>query len=107
MFLDSGDGLEGVVGRYDPTPDMRQLLAKRGLTVAAAERASRLYRGSLSRLLAGRRGRRLSVEMVTRLSKGLRKPFEVVRAALELSIAVACERRRLAAAAERARALLE
>jgi hypothetical protein len=63
--------------------------------------------GSLSRLLAGRRGRRLSVEMVTRLSKGLRKPFEVVRAALELSIADACERRRLAAAAERARALLE
>jgi hypothetical protein len=96
-----------VVGRYDPKPDMRQLLAKRGLTVAAAERASRLYRGSLSLLLAGRRGRRLSVETVTRLSKGLRKPFEVVRAALELSIADACERRRLAAAAERARALLE
>ena len=94
------------MGRYDPTPDMRQLLAKRGLTVAAAERASGLARDSLSRLLAGRRGRRLSVEMVSRIAKGIRMPFQVVRAALGLSIADACERRRLAAAAE-GRALLE
>jgi hypothetical protein len=77
MFLDSGDGLEGVVGRYDPTPDMRQLLAKRGLTVAAAERASRLYRGSLSRLLAGRRGRRLSVEMVTDCPRAFGTPLRL------------------------------
>lgn len=96
-----------VVGRYDPKPDMRQLLAERGLTVAAAENASDLARDSLSRLLAGRRGRHLTVDMVSRLSKGIRLPFQTVRAALELSIAEASNRRRQAAEAERARLLAE
>jgi transcriptional regulator with XRE-family HTH domain len=95
------------VGHYAPKPDLRQLLRERGLTVAAAERKAGMARGSLSRLLSGRRGKSVPLETVRRLAVGIRKPLQIVADALQLSITGAREFRRRAAEAERARALME
>jgi transcriptional regulator with XRE-family HTH domain len=96
-----------VVGRYDPKPDLRQLLRERGLTVAAAERKADRAPGSISRLLSGRRGKNPPYDTVRRLSVVLGKPIQIVANAIELSITEARERRQLKAQAERARKLME
>jgi transcriptional regulator with XRE-family HTH domain len=62
-------------GRYRQSLDARALLAQQGLTVTAAERASGLCRGSLSRILTGKRGRAVQHETVRRLSRGTRIPL--------------------------------
>jgi len=79
--------------RYEPWLDARGLLMQRGFSLAQAERASGLSKGSLSRLLSGRRGRGLRVETVKRLAAGTRIPFRPLMNALEVSIAYALERR--------------
>jgi transcriptional regulator with XRE-family HTH domain len=95
------------VGRYDPKPDLRQLLRERGLTIAAAEQKARMAPGSLSRILSGRRGKNPPYDTIQRLSRALGKAVQIVAEALKLSTGEARERRRLAALAERARKLAE
>ena len=95
--------LRSGVNRYAPKSDTRTLLAQRGLTVAAAERASGFFRGSLSRLLTGSRGKALPLETVRRLSRGTGIPLPALIDGPEASIADALERRRQTLETERAR----
>jgi transcriptional regulator with XRE-family HTH domain len=77
--------------RFEPPADARTILTQRGFNLTQAERASGLSRGSLSRILAGRRcGLRL--ETMRRLSRGTRIPLGVLVEALETSITGAQER---------------
>ena len=77
--------------RFEPPVDARTILTQRGFNLTQAERASGLSRGSLSRILAGRRcGLRL--ETVRRLSRGTRIPLGKLVEALETSITSAQER---------------
>ena len=69
-------------------------MARRGLTLAEAERRSGLAQGSLSRRLAGRRGRGLQLDTVRRLSRGVGIPLEVLADGFEFSFASVSERRR-------------
>jgi transcriptional regulator with XRE-family HTH domain len=76
---------------------------QRGLTVTAAERASGLCRGSLSRILTGKRGRGLRHETVRRVSRGTKIPPLVLARAFERTIEYNEERQRRVRAAELAR----
>jgi transcriptional regulator with XRE-family HTH domain len=86
----------------NPEANLPTLLTDAGFTLSAAERASGLFRGTLSRLLAGRRGKGVRLETVRQLSRGTGIPLEVVAEALEISLAQAEERRRCIAEVERA-----
>ena len=82
------------MARYAQRADVRTLLARKGLTLAEAERRSGLAQGSLSRLLAGRRGRGLQLDTVRRLARGVGIPLEVLADGFEFGFAAAQERHR-------------
>jgi transcriptional regulator with XRE-family HTH domain len=81
------------VGRYTPKLDVRELLAERNLTVVALEEAAGLSRGSVTRILTGRRGSHLPLETAARLAYSMRLPLGRMAEALKLSIDRAKERR--------------
>jgi len=85
-----------------PKPDLWTLLVRRGFTLAAAERAAGLAKGSLSRRLRGRRGYGLTLDVALRLSQATGLPLETIADGFAVSLAEVEERRRRWAAAERA-----
>lgn len=89
-------------GPCDPSPDLRTLLAQRGLTVTHVERVAGMARGSLQRILAGRRGGD-SLYTVEKVARVLDLPLATIVAAMGVSIAAAQERRRRALGCERVR----
>jgi transcriptional regulator with XRE-family HTH domain len=82
--------------------DIRTLLAKRGFTVAAAERRAQLAAGTFSRLLAGRRGLG-RVDTVIRIAGATGIRAGVFMEALAATINEARDRRRQMQLAELAR----
>ena len=89
--------------RYDPPPDLRTLLAQRGLRIVDVERRAGMARGSFQRVLAGRRGRRMGHQTATRLAKAIGVPLRVFSAALERTLDEREESCRRCAEAELAR----
>jgi transcriptional regulator with XRE-family HTH domain len=74
-------------------PDLRALLAERGLAVTQVERRAGLSRGSLQRILGGRRGGD-SLYTAEKVAKVLGLPLETVAAAILASVSAGRERRR-------------
>lgn len=89
--------------RFEPPPDLRQLLARQGLSIAAAELAARMCRGGLSRVLAGRRGSEMKLPTAKRLARVLEVSLDVFAVALERTMSESKEVRRMQQAAELAR----
>ena len=85
-----------------PKPDLWTQLVRRGFTLAAAERAAGLAKGSLSRRLRGRRGYSLTLDVALRLSQATGIPLQAIADGFVVSLAEVEERRRRWAAAERA-----
>jgi transcriptional regulator with XRE-family HTH domain len=81
-----------------PQPDLRALLAERGLAVTHVERGADLARGSLQRILGGRRGGD-SLYTAEKLAKVLGLPLETVAAAILASVTESRERQRQVRAA--------
>jgi transcriptional regulator with XRE-family HTH domain len=77
-----------------PEADLRALLAERGLSLAAAERAAGLAKGSLSRRLRGRRGYGLTLDVALRLSQATGIQLQAIADGFAVSLAQAEERRR-------------
>jgi len=89
--------------RYAPKPDLRTLLAQRGLRIVDVERRAGMARGSFQRVLAARRGRRMGLPTAERLAKAIGVPLRVFSAALKLTVDEREELRRRWADAERVR----
>jgi transcriptional regulator with XRE-family HTH domain len=81
-----------------PHPDLRALLAQRGLAVTRVERVAGFSRGTLQRILGGRRGGD-SLYTAEKVAKALGLPLGTVAAAILASVAEGRERRRRVRAA--------
>ena len=73
------------------------------MRVVDVERSAGMCRGSLTRVLTGRRGRRMGLPTAGRLAKAIGVPLRVFIAALRLTLDEREESRRRWAAAEIAR----
>lgn len=78
---------------YVPGTDFRTLLAQRGVTISHLERVAGMARGSLSRILTGRRGGD-SLFTAEKVAKALGLPLDTVVSAILTSVTDAQERRR-------------
>lgn len=89
---------------YSPDLTLRALFALQGRTARGVEKETELARGSVQRILDGRRGGD-SIDTALKLAKVLRLPLETVVVAMRTGVAEAQHRRRLILEAERARLL--
>ena len=78
-------------------------MAGRGCAVTAVEQRAGMARGSLHRVLAGRRGRGMRLPTAVRLAKVLGVSVDVFAAALERTTVANDERQRMTRAARIAR----
>lgn len=88
---------------HEPPPNLRRLLRWAGLRIVDVEREAGMAPGSFSRVLAGRRGRRMGLPTAYRLAKAMGIPLRVFSAALERTLDEREEFLRRCAEAERAR----
>ena len=91
------------LSRYDPPPDLRTLLAQRGLRIVDVERRAGMARGSLQRVLAARRGRRMGLPTATKLAQAIGVSVGTFAAALARTLDEREESRRRWVDAELAR----
>lgn len=68
---------------YAPKRDLGYLISVRGSSVAAIERRARVARGTLSRLLHGKRGKALSLALASRLARAMNLRLDAFAAAYE------------------------